>query len=132
MTRFFKMQLLAVSSNVNEAIRANLNLFGFFSQEDFTYKNHKKHKNCKDANKWISDFDPLICFFFLIKMLLFLFLFACMLFVRFVCMKSSCKKKIIIKRFKITLIASFTLILQLIWKIDILENFEKFAEWYPR
>ena len=42
-------------------------------------------------------------------MLSFLFLFSCILFVLFVCVKSSCKKKIM--RFKIALIASFTLLL---------------------
>ena len=42
-------------------------------------------------------------------MLSFLFLFTCMLFVLFMRVKSSCKKKI--KRFKITLIPSFTIIM---------------------
>ena len=51
-------------------------------------------------------------FFMHIKMLHFLFLFACMLFVLFVRVESSCKKKIIIiKRFKSTLIPSFTILL---------------------
>ena len=48
-------------------------------------------------------------FFMRIEMLSFLFLFACMRFVLFVRMKSSCKRKI--KRFKITLIPSFTILL---------------------
>ena len=48
-------------------------------------------------------------FFMPIKMLPFLFLFACMCFVLFVRVKSSCKKKI--KRFKTALIPSFTILL---------------------
>ena len=48
-------------------------------------------------------------FFMRIEILSFLFLFACMRFVLFVRMKSSCKRKI--KRFKITLIPSFTILL---------------------
>ena len=44
-----------------------------------------------------------------IKMLSFLFLFACMRFVLFVLVKSFCKKKI--ERFKIVLIPSFTILL---------------------
>ena len=50
-------------------------------------------------------------FFMHIKMLSFLFLFAWMRFVLFVCVKSSCKKKKTIKRFKIALIPSFTTLL---------------------
>ena len=58
---------------------------------------------CKSIN--ISS----LCFLSAKKMLSFLFLFACMRFVLFVCLKSSCKKKI--KRFKIALITSFILLL---------------------
>ena len=43
-------------------------------------------------------------------MLLFLFLFACMRFVLFVRVKSSCKKKI--KKFKIAVMASSTILLK--------------------
>ena len=50
-------------------------------------------------------------FFMCIKMLSFLLFFACMCFVLFVRVKSSCKKKIIIKRFKTALIPSFTILL---------------------
>ena len=66
---------------------------------------------CKSIN--ISS----LCFLSAKKMLSFLFLFACMHFVLFVCLKSSCKKKRKIKRFKIALITSF--ILLLMTRVDI-------------
>ena len=45
------------SSNINEVIRAVLNFFFFFTKR---FCEHKKHKN---ANKRISDFFPLRCFY---------------------------------------------------------------------
>ena len=69
-------------------------------------KKRKERKKHKTSNKRLSSSQM---FFMRIKMLSFLFLFACMIFVLFVCVKSSCKKKM--KRFKIALIASFTILL---------------------
>ena len=79
-----------VSSNVNEVIRAVSNLFIFYEKiscvqkhKDVTKQKRKKHKKHKNANKRISDFFPLRCFFKRVKTLSFLLLFAYVCFVLF-------------------------------------------------
>ena len=117
-------------------IRTILNLFIylFFLQEDFTrtksiksikstkstkrkqttfllldvfyahkYKKHKKHKT------QTSGFLPLRCFYAHINAVFFGFCSLVCVLCFFVCVKSSCKKKI--KRFKIAFITSFILLL---------------------
>ena len=68
----------------------------------------KSIKSIKSTKRQISDFLPLR-YFYEYKNAAFLFLFACMRFVLFVRVKSSCKKKV--KRFKNALIPSFTILL---------------------
>ena len=72
---------------------------------------HKKHKKQKKAQNVKQAIFFLLDVFMCIRMLSFLVLFACMHFVLSVRVKSSYKKKIIIKRFKVALIPSFTILL---------------------
>ena len=81
---FHRLRGLHISSVVNEAIRAILDLFIiFFLQEDFTHtkstkrmqatfllldvfyahKKHKKHKKQKKHKTYTNDFLPLRCFY---------------------------------------------------------------------
>ena len=71
-------------------------------------KSMKSIKSAKSAKRKQAIFC-LLDVFMRIKMMSFLFLYACMRFVLFVCVKSSRKR--IIKRFKIALIPSFTMLL---------------------
>ena len=96
------------SSNVNEVIRAVLNFIFFWTKIFCTHQKHQKHKDAtkqkhKNANKRISDFFLLRCFYGH-----FLLLFAVSLLSFFVLVKSSRKKN---KKFKTALITSFTLLL---------------------
>ena len=59
--------------------------------KDASKQKHKKHKEHKNANKLMSDFFPIICFY-AHKTLAFLFLFAYVRFVLFVRVKYFRKK----------------------------------------
>ena len=93
---------------VNEVIRAILNLFISFLQEDFTHtqstKSIQANKNKKDSIFMCiksSKRKKVACLTFCAFYAFCAFCALC------VCMKSSCKK--IIKRFKIAPITSFTI-----------------------
>ena len=93
---------------MNLGHQGNFKHFNFFYKKILhTQKARKAQKaqRHKQVNKRLS--SPQM-FFMRLKMLPFLFLFACMHFVLFVRVKSSCKK---IKMFKIALMISSTMIL---------------------
>ena len=92
------------SINVNGAIKAISNLFIFFLRKSFTHtKSTKSRKSTTTQTSQKGTFFPLDVFMH-IKMLPFLFLFACLHFVRNLFVKK-------IKKSKIALMASSTLLL---------------------